>query len=62
MRDTTVLEFVRRRSAVADLFRLATARRVANPSTVNPAEEPDQVALAKLESYFWRAERREAAW
>ncbi|MBV8914348.1 MAG: hypothetical protein JOZ05_15065, partial [Acetobacteraceae bacterium] len=31
-------------------------------SLLDRAEEWDQVALAQLESYFWRAERRQPAW
>jgi hypothetical protein len=54
---------LRRRRAVASLYRQTAACRLlpARPR-FNFTEEPDQVALAQLESYFWRAERRHAAW
>ena len=29
---------------------------------VDPTEDRDAVVRAELESYFWRAERRQAAW
>jgi hypothetical protein len=62
MRKTNILEGVRRYRAVASLFRQAACRPVQKPLTPDQAKEWDQVALAQLESYFWRAERRQAAW
>ena len=62
MRGTVVLEIARRRGAISELFRLAARQAAAKTSAAEPAEEPDQVALAQLESYFWRAERRQPAW
>jgi hypothetical protein len=63
MRSKVVLENVRRLLAITSLFEQSgdfrRARRIALPK---PAEELDQVALAQLESYFWRAERRQPAW
>jgi hypothetical protein len=51
-----------RRRAVASLYRYAAAR----PFWLRPrsywADEPDQVALAQLESFFWRKERRQPTW
>jgi hypothetical protein len=62
MRRTNIWEGARRYRAVASLFRQATYRPVQSAVTPNPAEEWDQIALAQLESYFWRSERREPAW
>jgi hypothetical protein len=60
MRSKIVLENVRRLSAITSLFnQAADGRRVQKIARPEPAEEPDQVALAQLESYFWRAERRQ---
>ena len=54
---------LRRRRAVASLYRQTAACRLfpARPR-FGFSGEPDQVALAQLESYFWRAERRQPAW
>jgi hypothetical protein len=63
MRSKVVLENVRRLSAITSLFQQAAdCRRVQKIAPPEPAEELDQVVLAQLESYFWRAERRQPAW
>jgi hypothetical protein len=63
MRSKVVLDNVRRLSAIASLFRQANdSRRGRKIARREPAEELDQVALAQLESYFWRAERRQPVW
>jgi hypothetical protein len=63
MRSKVVLENVRRLSAITSLFnQAADGRRVQKIARPRPAEEPDQVVLAQLESYFRRAERRQPAW
>jgi hypothetical protein len=63
MRSKVVLENVRRLSAITSLFnQAADGRRVQKIARPKPAEELDQVALAQLESYFWRAERQQPVW
>ena len=64
MRRTTVLEWARRFRASAELFRqTAKSRSVRDASLPGETEEWDQVVLAQLESFFWRAERRrEPVW
>jgi hypothetical protein len=60
---TSVMGNLRRRRAIASLYRQTGACRLlpARPR-LDFADEPDQVALAQLESYFWRAERRQPVW
>jgi hypothetical protein len=62
MTKTSVMANLRRRRAVASLYRQTTACRslTARPR-LDFGGEPDQVALAQLESYFWRAERQQPA-
>jgi hypothetical protein len=63
MSRTTVLDDLRRRRAIAALYRqTAASRPVWSRFRPHRAEEPDQVALANLESYFWRSERQQPAW
>jgi hypothetical protein len=63
MSGMAVLENVRRCRAIASLYRQTAAfKPVQKTSLLDRAEEWDQVALAQLESYFWRAERRQPAW
>ena len=63
MHRKTALENVRRFFAIASLFRqAAVSRDTRNAVMDGGATEPDQVILAQLESYFWRAERRQGAW
>jgi hypothetical protein len=63
MSGMAVLENVRRCRAIASLYRQTAAfKPVQSASLLDRAEEWDQVALAQLESYFWRAERRQPAW
>jgi hypothetical protein len=58
-----ILENVRRCRAIASLYRQTAAfKPVQRASLLDRAEEWDQVALAQLESYFWREERRQPAW
>jgi len=60
MRSKVVLDNMRRLSAITALFRQAAdSRRARKSRLADPAEDTDQVALAQLESYFWRAERRQ---
>ena len=60
MGKTTALDDLRRCRAIRSLYRQTGASRpLAQRSPWNRAEEPDQVALAKLESYFWRSERQQ---
>jgi hypothetical protein len=60
---TSVMEVLRRRHAVASLYRqTAASRLLPMRPRLDFADEPDQMALAQLESYFWRAERRQPAW
>jgi hypothetical protein len=60
---TSVMDVLRRRRAVASLYRrTAACRLLPTRPRLDFTEEPDQVALAQLESYFWRFERRQAAW
>lgn len=58
-----VMDAVRRRRAIAFLYRQTPTYR---PRPRRPysdlAGEPDQVALAHLEGYFWRLERRQPVW
>jgi hypothetical protein len=54
---------LRRRRAVASLYRqTAACRLLPMRPRFDFTEEPDQVALAQLESYFWRSERRQPVW
>ena len=63
MSGMAVLENVRRCRAIASLYRQTAAFKPEQKySLLDRAEEWDQVALAQLESYFWRAERRQPAW
>jgi hypothetical protein len=60
---TRVMDVLRRRRAVASLYRqTAACRPLAMRPRLDFSKEPDQVALAQLESYFWRFERRQPAW
>jgi hypothetical protein len=63
MSMTSMLHYLRRRRAVVSLYEQAAAPR---PFYQRPrldwAAEPDQLALAQLESFFWREERRKPAW
>jgi hypothetical protein len=54
---------LRRRRAIASLYRQTAACRLlpARPR-FDFGDEPDKVALAQLESFFWRFERRQPAW
>ena len=61
MRSKIVLENVRRLSAITSLYQQAADGRRVQKIAPEPAEELDQVALAQLESYFWRTERRQPA-
>jgi hypothetical protein len=62
MRSKIVLENVRRFSAITSLFQQAAdSRRGRKVARRDPSEELDKVVLAQLESYFWRAERRQPA-
>jgi hypothetical protein len=63
MSAMAVLENVSRCRAIASLYRQTAAFKPSQQySLLDRAEEWDQVALAQLESYFWRAERRQPAW
>ena len=63
MSGMTVLDNVRRCRAIASLYRQTAAfKPVQKASLLDRADEWDQVALAQLESYFWRAERQQPAW
>ena len=63
MSGMAVLENVSRCRAIASLYRRTAAfKPVQKTSLLDRAEEWDQVALAQLESYFWREERRQPAW
>ncbi len=60
---TGVMDRLRRRRAVAVLYRQTAARRLLSMRPrLDFADEADQVALAQLESYFWRLERRQPVW
>jgi hypothetical protein len=60
---TRVMSHLRRRRAVASLYRQTAAyRQLPARPRFDVTKEPDQVVLAQLESYFWRAERRQGAW
>ena len=62
MRSQIALENIRRLSAITSLYQQAAdGGRVQKVAPLAPAEEPDQVALAQLDSYFWRTERRQPA-
>jgi hypothetical protein len=54
---------LRRRRAIASLYRQTAACRLlpARPR-FDFGDEPDQVVLAQLESYFWRSECRRPVW
>ena len=59
----SVMDGLRRRRAIASLYRqTAACRLLRTRPQLDYADEPDQVALAHLESYFWRAERRQPVW
>ena len=63
MIGTRVMGNLRRRRAIASLYRQTSAcRLLLTRPRLDFADEPDQVALAQLESYFWRSERRQPAW
>ena len=63
MSGMSVLENVSRCRAIASLYRRTAAfKPLQKSSLLDRAEEWDQVALAQLESYFWRAERQQPAW
>jgi len=55
------LEWARRYCAIAVLFKQTAAPRPPGKASL-PDQAEDQVALAQLESYFWRAERQQPAW
>jgi len=61
MSMTSMLDYLSRRRAVVSLYEQAAAR----PFWMRPRRdwtaEPDQLALAQLESFFWREERRQSA-
>ena len=60
---TSVMDDLRRRRAIASLYRQTpTYRPLPRRRFPDLASEPDQVALAHLESYFWRLERRQPVW
>ena len=62
MSMTSMREHLRRRRAIASLYeQTAAARPFWRRSRLDWAEEADQVALAQLESFFWREERRQPA-
>ena len=62
MRSKIALENIRRLSAITSLYQQAAdGRRVQKIALPTSSEEPDQVVLAQLESYFWRTERRQPA-
>jgi hypothetical protein len=57
------MDDVRRRRAIASLYRQTVASRLLpTRPRLDFTEEPDQVVLAQLESYFWRFERQQPAW
>lgn len=63
MSEMSVLDNVRRCRAIASLYRQTAAFKPSQRySLLDRAEEWDQVALAQLESYFWRAERQQPVW
>lgn len=63
MSGMDVLDDVRRYRAIASLYRQTAAFKPSQKySLLDRAEEWDKVALAHLESYFWREERRQPAW
>jgi hypothetical protein len=60
---TSVMGNLRRHRAVASLYRqTAACRLLPMRPRLDFTKEPDQVALAQLESYFWRSERRQPVW
>jgi hypothetical protein len=57
------MDVLRRRRAIAALYRrTAACRPLPTHSRPDFADEIDQLALAQLESYFWRAERQRPVW
>jgi hypothetical protein len=57
------MDDVRRRRAIASLYRQTVASRLLpTRPRLDFTEEPDQIALAQLESYFWRFERQQPVW
>lgn len=63
MIGTGVMGNLRRRRAITSLYRQTTAcRLLPRRPRLDFSGEPDQIALAQLESYFWRSERRQPAW
>jgi hypothetical protein len=59
----SVMDAVRRRRAIASLYRQTpTYRPLLRRPYSDLASEPDQFALAQLESYFRRLERRQPVW
>jgi len=61
MSMTSVLNYLSRRRAVVSLYEQAAARPFWLRPRVYWTDEPDQLALAQLESFFWREERRQPA-
>ena len=60
---TRTMDVLRRRRAVASLYRQTAAiQPLAARPRLDLSGEVDQVALAQLESYFWRLERQQPAW
>jgi hypothetical protein len=53
---------LRRRRAIASLYRQTAACCLLTRPRLDLSGEPDPVALVQLESYFWRAERRQPVW
>lgn len=63
MITTRAMDVLRRRRAIAALYRrTAACRPLLTHSRPDFADEIDQLALAQLESYFWRAERQRPVW
>lgn len=59
----SVMDAVRRRRAIASLYRQTpTYRPLLRRPYSDLASEADQLALAQLESYFRRFERRQPVW
>jgi len=59
MSMTSMLHYLRRRRAVVSLYGRAAARPFWQRPRLDWTDEPDQLALAQLESFFWREERRQ---
>jgi len=59
---TSVMGNLRRRRAIASLYRQTAACCLLTRPRLDLSGEPDPVALVQLESYFWRAERRQPVW